>query len=300
MAPKAYYLGMDVGGTATKLAIKKPGIHEPIKLQGPGTNLQRDGLEHTAAILHALIEEAGVLTPPSSPTFLCIGVAGAGRDVDQAHLQERLSARTGIPQHTLQVHSDAHIAHIAAHRDKSGILMIVGTGSMILARTKQGTFVRAGGWGYLLGDEAGGFQLGLATLKAVAAAMDGGPSTRLTADLCQQERICTPQEIIANAYEQRENIPRLAPLLLAAAEKEDTVAQSIVAREIQQLIDRLSWLLDNHLAIDSSTAIMGGLMNNPFYRNALQQALRSLPGLTFIEPEVTPCEAALTLARRMK
>ena len=63
----------------------------------------------------------------------------------------------------------------------AGIIIIAGTGSIVLGRDAVGTEARAGGWGPLLADDGSGYAIGLAGLRAVFRARDGwGPSTALT------------------------------------------------------------------------------------------------------------------------
>ena len=47
------------------------------------------------------------------------------------------------------------------------------TGSSACGINKSGDSAHSGGWGYLLGDEGGGYWLGMQTLKAVANVADG-------------------------------------------------------------------------------------------------------------------------------
>ena len=61
-----------------------------------------------------------------------------------------------------------------------GVALISGTGSLAFGRDRQGRSCRAGGWGFLFGDEGSGYAIALAGLRAAAQAADGrAPATRL-------------------------------------------------------------------------------------------------------------------------
>jgi N-acetylglucosamine kinase-like BadF-type ATPase len=65
------------------------------------------------------------------------------------------------------------------------VAVLAGTGSISLARAADGRAGRAGGWGYLLGDEGGGFWLGreaiaaLLTMGAANTPLDPGALDQL-------------------------------------------------------------------------------------------------------------------------
>ena len=49
-----------------------------------------------------------------------------------------------------------------------GVGLIAGTGTVALARSRTGEDIIRGGWGWLLGEEGGGFWIAMAALKAAA------------------------------------------------------------------------------------------------------------------------------------
>src|SRR5262249_7281093 len=65
-----------------------------------------------------------------------------------------------------------------------GVVLIGGTGSVAYGRNAAGCAARAGGWGYLAGDEGSAYWIGRESLTAVALALDGrGPAAAVTAPL---------------------------------------------------------------------------------------------------------------------
>lgn len=294
------YIGIDAGGTKTAICASTSEEAIEFSLDGPGTNIRRDGLSVT---LSTLIDLIHALPQPSKPTstYLCAGIAGAGNKEIQAALKQKLAIHLEVPTSNIQVRTDASIAYYAAHKDRSGILVITGTGSIIWARTKTGHMVRAGGWGALLGDEGGGFQLGLSALRALSHEIDGGPSTLLSSILCDHYGLCTPSDILDFTYQRKSHISTLAPFVIEAAKQSDQIAQQIIDTQISALAQSLKFLLLSHPHVSPNIVYMGGLTNDPFYVDALKQ------GLSDVYPDVQqftklnhpPVEAAFHLARRM-
>jgi N-acetylglucosamine kinase-like BadF-type ATPase len=141
--------------------------------------------------------------------------------------------RIGFKIPTLIV-NDALIALVAGAGEDPGVVLVAGTGSIAYGRNRAGRAARAGGWGYLLGDEGGGFWIGRSALAAVVRQYDGrGPSTQLTDLVLAHLRLASPTDLIQEIYEgnqHRKTMAGLAALVGRAAANGDAVAAEIVAR----------------------------------------------------------------------
>lgn len=295
MPQSQLYLGLDVGGTKTALcAALRPG-EGSTQRTGPGANLQRHGLDATAATLADLIDRAVEAAAPAPLAAVCLGVAGAGRPDDRDRLTAALRQYLG-PDVTIDVRPDSDIALEAAFRGGSGLIIIAGTGSIVLARTRHGDLLRAGGWGSLLGDEGGGYQLGLQALQAVADRFDGGPATVLAEAVADAFDLTTPSALIHAVYADDFAIQHVAPLVLDAAGS-DEIAAGIVQRNIEALAQRVAWLVRRTDDVSPRIALFGGLTHVPAYRTRLIEALDTIvPDWPVQQPVLTPAEGALRLA----
>ncbi|GIV62294.1 MAG: hypothetical protein KatS3mg044_1160 [Rhodothermaceae bacterium] len=196
-------IGLDAGGTKTAL-LARTADGTTWSARSGGANLQRLGPERTAKRLAGLVLKACARFPEARPARLCAGVAGAGRVEDRQRLHEALLPLLAAQNfETVEVVPDVWIAHEGAFDGAGGVLVLAGTGSIVLARDRHGGFHRAGGWGYLLGDEGSGYAIGLAGLRAVAGAFDGGPATTLTARLARHHGITSPEQLIRRVYATR-------------------------------------------------------------------------------------------------
>jgi len=131
---------------------------------------------------------------PDSPRWrfkaACFGMSG-GPDDKAALLHELLE--TGH----LTVTHDAAIALSGAMSGEPGIIVIAGTGSMAFGRNARGETVRAGGWGYLFGDEGGAFDIARQALRAILREQEGwGARTALTPALLEVTGASDANEVL--------------------------------------------------------------------------------------------------------
>jgi N-acetylglucosamine kinase-like BadF-type ATPase len=203
----------------------------------------------------------------------------------------------------VEVTADALLLLAAGTPDGFGVAVVAGTGSIAFARSPDGRTTRAGGWGYLLGDEGSGYALSLAALQAVARMADGrGPDTLLARTLLDRLQLNRPQELIAAIYGaglDRPALAALAPLVLEAAEAGDAVAIAIVQNGADQLaLAAATSASQLELVLPYPLALAGGLLlGSASYRERLIQAFAGLgihPEPVTLVPE--PAEGAVRLA----
>jgi N-acetylglucosamine kinase-like BadF-type ATPase len=308
VAASLLFIGLDAGGTKTALRAEGPG--GAFTRTGPGVNVRRDGPEAAVNVLGALIVNARAAQPEAVLGGVAAGIAGAGEETDQrriaAALRQALGPTgSGIP---VAVVHDAEIALEAAFPsgtsrfgDGTGVIVIAGTGSIVYGRLSTGATLRAGGWGRRLGDDGSGTALGRAALRAACAHRDGGPPTALTARLAETDGLDSLDAILRWTYDGHGDLATLAPPLLAAAEAGDTVASAILDAETDALAQQAAWLARRAGGrLEKRVSLLGGLIEEPTYRQALLQALaHRLPGWLAAPCACEPVEGAVRLARRL-
>ncbi len=294
------YAGIDAGGSKTELLAAQTQGEELLNLFGPCGNPARTGFGESADVLAQLILQTIERFGEERIASICAGVAGAGRMQDQQllyeNIRERLPASTrAIP---LCVTHDSRIALEAAFEGESGVMVISGTGAVSLARTRTGEFLRAGGWGYLIGDEGSGYALGAAGLRAVAHAFDGGPDTALRTLLAASGEITGRTDLFEVVYKAKTPLQKFARTVIEAAQAGDAVAAAIIRKNIALLTEQIGWLVARCADIRPRITLLGGLSGNPFYRERLQGALlERLPDWECVEPLNRPVVGAWRMAR---
>lgn len=298
------YLGLDVGGSKTELIGRVGSSAATFRMNGAGANLQRVGIQAASTVLAELIAEAVRAHPTDGGVSVCAGVAGAGRSADQSALAEGLqslaSELTSKSDLRVRIVHDAEIALEAAFHGESGVILISGTGSVVFARTPEGRRERAGGWGYLLGDEGSGHVIGNRGLNAVCASLDGGPKTSLVEHARDAMNIRTIADAIQQVYAENVPVQHFARSVIAAAKDGDEVANRILEVESSRLADQVLWLARRHPEISKRVALLGGLAAAEYYQDLLVAAiLERLPGWEIRRRVDDPCLGALRLAEKM-
>ena len=258
----AVLLGIDCGGSHTAVAVGNANGRVLARAEGPGSAMRPGGAERSAAVIldvaHRAATQARVMLPAS---LALVGAAGAGRAPEQEALAAEITA-AGVAER-VDVRSDVEIALAAAFGDAPGILINAGTGSIAYARTPDGKLHRAGGHGWQLGDEGGGYWLGQRALAAAARAHDGlEESSTLLERLLVALGLQTFDDLIRwTATATPAQVAALAPHVLNAAREGETVAQRIVtegALELSRLVRVLMPHFSGKEPIKMATA--GGLL----------------------------------------
>ncbi len=249
--------------------------------------------------LGALQEQARL--PKARVALAGICSTGVGRPSDRQLLTEALQ-RAGLAE-KICVDSDAMSALAGAFAGGPGIIVIAGTGAVAYARAPDGNFIRAGGWGYLIGDEGSGFHLARQALNAALQAWDGrGAQTSLRQVFEQRFGVHSIELVLSHIYDpqfDRGQMAALAPIVFEQAAHGDVVAQRIVAETGFELGRLAGAVLEkfNHQEV-VEIALLGNLFRRkevllPSFWEALGEAKQRL---RVIEPQFEACIGAVLLA----
>ncbi|TFK33862.1 hypothetical protein BDQ12DRAFT_614474 [Crucibulum laeve] len=168
-------------------------------------------------------KEFSMCLPTPTPIFAAAWVGGAGLDrvVDLASIKLRISRLLSLPDPSkLLITNDAALlsSAIIIHSDnklvdkvstETGVVLITGTGSIAYSfgsPTNQSNCLpipleRAGGWGYLLGDEGSAYAIGREAIRTALRARDMGlPPTILHTSIMEYFGCSFIGEIISAVY----------------------------------------------------------------------------------------------------
>ena len=257
----AVSLGADAGGSHSTVVIGT-GTGVLGRADGPGAAMRPSGAAKSAAVLTETARRAAAQAGVELPVERAVvGAAGAGRAQEQAELEAAL-IDAGVARR-VRVLADGEVALATAFGTGPGILLNAGTGSIAYARDPAGELHRAGGYGWQLGDEGGGYWLGRRALDVAARSQDGrGEGSTLLArllgalglqhfdDLVRWSATATPAQMAA-----------LAPHVLNAAREGEGVARQAVddaARELVELVAVLVRYFPGTAPVP--VAVAGGLL----------------------------------------
>jgi N-acetylglucosamine kinase-like BadF-type ATPase len=275
-------LGIDGGGTKTACRLAPLDDGSGMVLgrgtAGPG-NPRAAGFETAQANIDAAVAAAfaDAKLPRATVAAACLSLAGAGRASEQDQMAKWAESRSLATK--IVVTDDCEPILAAAGEGLSKVALIAGTGSLCVGRTPDGRRARAGGWGYLLGDEGSGYAIGLAALRASVRAADGrGPATDILTALLQRLDATTPQQLVERVYAAamtRERIATLAdvPFDLATT---DIVAGEIVERAASDLAEMVASVVQQlSLSANEFTFAQAGgaLLHLPTYNERVNSAV---------------------------
>ncbi|HYP13605.1 MAG TPA: BadF/BadG/BcrA/BcrD ATPase family protein, partial [Bryobacteraceae bacterium] len=222
----------------------------------------------------------------------CAGFSGGPAD-KEGILRDLLRADS------LQVTTDAVVALAGATAREPGIITIAGTGSISYGRNRAGQFARAGGWGYIFGDEGGAFDITRQALRAVLRNEEGwGPPTLLRDSLLQETGATDANDLMHLFYTPefpRPLVASYAQIVNRAAADGDAVARNILLNAAQQLAGITS-AVHGQLFSEGEpcqVAYIGGVFQSELLLERFRILVELDGGSTLIPPMYGPAVGAL-------
>ena len=258
----AVFLGADAGGSHTTVVIGTADLTILGRADGPPAAMKPGGAPASAAVLSETGRRAAAQRGVDLPVEgALVAAAGAGRPQERADLEAAL-VQAGLARR-VRVMADGEVALSTAFADGTGIIVSAGTGSIAYARDPAGQLHRAGGYGWQLGDEGGGYWLGRRALDVAARAQDGrGEGSTLLARLLGALGLQTFDDLVRwTATATPAQVAALAPHVLNAAGDGEVVAQRAVEDAARELV-ALVVALEQHYpgTAPVSVAMAGGLL----------------------------------------
>ena len=237
-------MGVDGGGTRTRVALMDGAGRESARLEGPPALVDPANPHATIGVIADLCREVASKGGADLPVAgLWAGIAGAGteptRGVVEAALRNAgLSSRTSVG-------GDAEATFHDAFSSGPGILLISGTGSIVLGRAVDGSRLRVGGWGAYLGDEGSGYRIGISALRALAQGEDGrGVATDLRDRVLNALGVASPTDLIKwMAMARKADVASLVPLICEVAEAGDPAATIVIEKAVDELVEHVRTLI---------------------------------------------------------
>ncbi len=209
-------VGVDAGGRSTRVAIAEGGrIIGWRQLPPMNAVLTPDVAERLAALV---VEERG--------DVMGVGMPGVRTDERAQQLASDVAAQSG---RVATVVVDAEIARLGAFLGGPGIIVAAGTGSVAIGSDGERS-ARAGGHGFLLGDDGGAYWIGREAVRSALRLRDGVPGSERLAQVVQAASGVSTEELVGLVYQHatdRSLLARLAPAVTELA-RTDAVAATIV------------------------------------------------------------------------
>jgi len=302
------FLGVDGGQSSTVALIgDEAGRVVGIGRAGPCNHVSgpESGERFANAVggsVKAAVHQAGLKGAQAgvNATFeaACLGFSGGCAD-KEALARELIDARVYAFTH------DALIALAGATKGEPGVIAIAGTGSIAFGRNGSGRTARAGGWGYLFGDEGGAYDIVRQAVRAVVRHEEGwGPGTSLLPALTEAAGARDANDLLHRFYTDefpRARVASFARLVDEAARGGDPVARDILMGAAQALATLVAAVRGQLFGPQEGVLVSyaGGVFGSTMILERFRMLVELQDGNRVEAPAFGPAEGALMEAYRL-
>lgn len=282
-----YFVTADGGGTKLIAILYDEHFNVVATGRAGGTNLNFRALEDIRADMQKAAGECLGEKRPTVETadFVIVGP----KEEFVAALRDACDLRA----HT--VLNEGQAALMAGTGEKYGLLALAGTGSdVFLLQRDHNDFI--GGWGTVLGDEGGGFDIGAASLRAAIYAEDGRGEKTLLLPLIKEEwklhKLWDMVEIVYGAKDQRRLVASVTRITAKAAAMGDETALLLyrkAAYEIYRLTRVVLQKENGH--IEGKICTSGGVWkgSETMFEEYNRLVKSEFPEVEIVKPVFDPC-----------
>ncbi|MBO4406856.1 MAG: hypothetical protein J5849_04080 [Clostridia bacterium] len=282
-----YYLTADGGGTKLIVILYDETFRVVSEGRAGGTNENFRSREDIRADMRKALRDCLGTGRPSleAADALIVGPS----DV----FEEELRACADVKEYN-RLH-EGEAALLAGNGERYGLLALAGTGASNFL-LQPGFRATVGGWGSVLGDEGGGFDVGTRTLRAAIYAEDGRGEDTLILPLLKEEwKLHELWDMVRPVYhspDQRSLVASAARIAAKAAAAGDQIALSIyrdAAREIFRASDAVLRKYKGPFvgcAVTSGGVWKGSPVMTEEYRRLMGERWPAIPVRT---PALDPC-----------
>ena len=278
------YLGIDGGGSKTSFLLVDEYYNEICHIESGPSNWLSVGAD---AAKQAITQGISRLT--ERPDIVCAGFAGAARHDSAAFYKDVLESL--IPGAQIIIESDAFIASIGAIGIDPGILLISGTGSIVIGRDKARNMFRIGGWGPYFGDEGSGFWIGREAVREALRSLDLQAPTEFSNRIAGRLGLKSISEVVSAWASGKIGVPEIAGLF---PEVVSIYPQEPSRHILTQAVSHLRSMVE----IASKRVGLDGCRKSLSGSVAAHPVMRELIGLEFEQPRHSPEWGAVIWARQ--
>ncbi|MDR1569059.1 MAG: hypothetical protein LBS72_01055 [Oscillospiraceae bacterium] len=289
--PTDIIIGVDCGGTRTSAAaVRADGVLLG-RCEGAGANFNNIGINAARDNVFNIITNLLKLCGADGYRVLVLGMSALDAPADE-ETARRFAGELFDPTR-LRMVSDATIAMSGATLGQPGMVIICGTGSMMMLLDGGGREHVALGWGIIPGDPGGSYTLAVQGVRAAIDAWEGvGASTALTEACMSFFDIKTPRALIGRLYSPGVtpgSLADFARFVLDAARDGDKAAANIVYGNLRAVAEKAAMLIGEHPEA-RTVALVGGVFDHnkwarDWFKNEL---LDRVPNLLIGPPEFPP------------
>jgi len=278
------YLGIDGGGSKTSFLLVDEYYNEICHIESGPSNWLSVGAD---AATQAITQGISYLT--ERPNIVYAGFAGAARHDSAAFYKEVLESL--IPEAQIIIESDAFIASIGAIGVDPGILLIAGTGSIVIGRDKARNMFRIGGWGPYFGDEGSGFWIGREAVREALRSLDLQASTEFSNRIAGRLGLKSISEVVSGWASGKIGVPEIAGLFPEVVSMYPQEPSKRILTQAASHLRSMVEIASKRVGLDDWRRSLSGSV-------AAHPVMRELMGLEFEQPRHSPEWGAVIWARQ--
>lgn len=292
--PTRVAAGVDLGGTKVHLAAEDLDTgRRLLDVVLPNTGWTGMADDQRAETL------AGLVRSRIRPLGVIVGLVAGVHGSDSEQQRTQLTAALRPLCAGAEVVNDSELLVPAAGLDE-GIGVVAGTGSVATGRRPDGVVVRAGGWGWAVGDYGGALGLVRDACRAVLADHDYGREDRLSGLLLDALGVLSPGEL-GSVLIRRD--PRewamAASVVFQARSAGSRSAGRVIDQHVDELVELVRIVVRRGVVAKTVVAAGGVIRNQPEYFEQFATAVRDEVGApqTIVLLDGTAVDGALNLVK---
>ncbi len=300
-----YYLGIDGGGTKTKVCVINQNENIVFEATSGPTSIDTVSLETTLNHLMTALQDFYLKYKDIEFMSVFAGIGGIVFDSDSKIVEDLLKKLPGVSNKTYIVaKNDMENALYSGLCFDEGIVLICGTGMVAYGKDKQGNQHKTGGWGFKEGDLGSGYDLGFKALRHVIKAYDGRlDQDEFSSEIANHIGLKKPSDYVAimnERYLDRTWIAELAPIVTKHANQGNTYARKIIEQATSDLALSIKGVYKRLILEKKIIVIVGSLGNaDGYFKELLHQKIHEIDSnINIIEPIIDPAHAASLIAIR--
>lgn len=288
-------VGVDIGGTKTQVRIvSADDLVADVTL--PTASWRVREWQRDSMALAALIEKHA---DGRRPAAMAVGAQSCNTDAQceafRAALAKCLPGR-------IRVFNDSELM-VPAAGFAEGIGVVAGTGSIAVARSADGHMVRAGGWGWILGDEGSGPALVREAARAIRRVLDRGPSDDPVVPALMASLGTDDPTLLGRLLDESRGAANWGRHVLAvftAADAGSLLARQVIEDGAAALADLVGTLMARGIRADRVVAGGSVIVEQARLMTAFVEAMSRLSPDTQVSLlREAPVAGAVTLAQRL-
>lgn len=282
-----YLLGVDGGGTSTEFCLAEETGTVLFSVFSGSTSYKSVGREAALDHIRDGLKQIGDRGIDLAQIRMGVwGLSGCDTPEDQAAYEALLKAAGLGANH--RVVNDAVLA-FRAGAEPPGMVIIAGTGSIVMGFDARGVIHRLGGWHYAFSDLGSGYWMGARLLRETALWLDG----------CREEdpvfrKVCgdeTPDRVLCRLSNLTEGT-EIAAFARLALEEDSPLCEDI-RRQAAEYLAGYGAAMRKRIGEDGKIVLSGGLFRN----DAFYSRVASRLGGEVIRQERSPALGGIRLAK---